>query len=395
MTDTHRFAVRPSIDDVARPGEDGSGEDSANGVLIGRPFGVPVYVTPTWFIVAGLITYWFAPSVESSVPGIGAWKYAVSLGYAVLLYGSVLIHELAHTLVALRGGLPVHRIRLYFLGGVSEIGEASKSARQEAWIAAAGPLVSVVLGLSAYVVAHALQPDTVGRLLAEGLMLSNLLVGAFNMLPGLPLDGGRVLSAAVWSVTGRRHSGVVAAAYVGRGVAVLVLFLPALLGLARGRQPDLIDLIWGALLASFIWSGATQALQAGRLQQRIPGLSARALTRRAIPVAADLPLAEALRRATEAGARNIVVVGGDGAPMALVNEAAAFATPESRRPWVPVSDVARRIQPELVVSADLAGHELVQAISRMPSSEYLVVEPTGEVFGVLATADVERAVARA
>jgi Zn-dependent protease/CBS domain-containing protein len=380
---------------VQRRGDEGSGRDSGNGIVIGRPFGVPVYVTPTWFLVAGLITYFFAPSVENDVPGIGQWKYAVSLGYAVLLYGSVLIHELAHTVVALHGGLPVRRISLYFLGGVSEIGEASKSPRQEAWIAAAGPLVSVVLGVAAYVVGQALEPDTVGRSLADALVFSNLLVGAFNLLPGLPLDGGRVLAAAVWGVTGRRHSGVVAAGWVGRVVAVLVLFLPTLTALAFGREPDLIDLVWGALLASFIWSGATQAMQAGRLQQRIPGLSARALTRRAIPVAADLPLAEALRRATEAGARNIVVVGGDGAPVALVNEAAALATPENRRPWVPVSDVARRIQPELVVSAELAGHDLVEAISRFPSSEYLVVEPTGEVFGVLATADVERAVARA
>lgn len=395
MTDTQRWVRPPSIDVVQRRGEEGSGADSGHGVVIGRPFGVPIYVTPTWFIVAGLITYWLAPSVESQIPGIGPWKYAVSLGYAVLLYGSVLIHELAHTVVALRGGLPVRRISLYFLGGVSEIGAASKNPRQEAWIAAAGPLVSVVLGVTAYAVAQALEPMTVGRLLAEALMLSNLLVGAFNMLPGLPLDGGRVLSAAVWGVTGRRHSGVVAAGWVGRGLAVLVLFLPALLGLARGRQPDLIDLIWGALLASFIWSGATQAVQSGRLQERIPRLSARALTRRAIPVAADLPLAEALRRAAEAGARNIVVVGSDGAPMALVNEAAALATPQSRRPWVPVSDVARRIQPDLVVSADLVGHDLVAAISHFPSSEYLVVEPTGEVFGVLATADVERAVASA
>jgi Zn-dependent protease len=364
-------------------------------VLIGRPFGVPVYVTPTWFLVAGLIAWFFAPGVEDTIPDIGPWKYAVSLGYAVLLYASVLIHELAHTVVALRGGLPVRRISLYFLGGVSEIEKASTSARQEAKIAAAGPLVSVLLGVLAYGVGQALEPRTVGALLADALMLSNVLVGAFNMLPGLPLDGGRVLSAAVWQITGRRHAGVVVAAWVGRGVAVLVLFLPAVVGVVRGREPDLIDLVWGGLLASFIWVGASQALQAGRLQERIPGLSVRALTRRAIPVAADLPLAEALRRAAEAGARNIVVVGGDGTPMALVNEAAALATPEARRPWVPVSDVARRIQPDLIVAADLSGQDLVEAISRQPSSEYLVVEPTGEVFGVLATADVERAVARA
>ena len=362
---------------------------------IGRPFGVPVYVTPTWFLVAGLIAIVFAPGVEQSVPGIGPWKYAVSLGYAVLLYGSVLIHELAHTVVALRGGLPVRRISLYFLGGVSEIEKPSTSPRQEAWIAGAGPLVSVLLGVLAYGVARTLEQGTVGLLLAEALMFSNILVGVFNMLPGLPLDGGRVLSAAVWKVTGRRQTGAIAAAWVGRGVAVLVLFLPATLGVVRGREPDLIDLIWGGLLASFIWLGATQALQVATLQQRIPGLSARALTRRAIPVAADLPVAEAMRRAAAAGARNLVVIGGDGTPMALVNGAAADAIPESRRPWVPVSDVARRIHPEMIVSADLAGQDLVEAISRLPSSEYLVVEASGEVFGVLAAVDVERAVATA
>jgi Zn-dependent protease/CBS domain-containing protein len=373
---------------------DGGG-DQNGWVQIGRPFGVPVYVTPTWFVVAALITWLFAPGVEDSVPGIGPWRYVVSLGFAVLLYGSVLIHELAHTVVALRGGLPVRRISLYFLGGVSEIEKASTSPRQEAWIAAAGPLVSVVLGITAFGVLQVLEPNTVGRALAWALMYSNVAVGAFNLLPGLPLDGGRVLSAAVWKATGRRDTGTIVAAWVGRGVAGLVLFLPAIVGAVRGREPNLVDLVWGALLASFIWFGATQALQAAKLQQRIPGLSVRALTRRAIPVTADLPLAEALRRAGEAGARNIVVVGTDGAPLALVNEAAALAIPETRRPWVPVSDVARRIQPGLIVSAELAGQDLVEAISRLPSSEYLVVEPSGEIFGVLATADVERAVARA
>ena len=364
-------------------------------MLLGRPFGVPVYVTPTWFLVAALITYGFAPSVENQVPGLGGWRYVVSASFAVLLYTSVLVHELAHTLVALRGGLPVRRISLYLLGGVSEIERPATTPRQEAWIAAAGPLVSVALGVVAYVVARALEQDTVGRLLAEALMVSNVLVGLFNLLPGLPLDGGRVLSAAVWKATGRRHTGTVVAAWVGRAVAAVVLVLPAAVAAARGRQPDLVDLVWGALLGSFIWLGATQALQAARLQRRIPGLSARALTSRAVPAAADLPLAEAMRRAAEASAGHIVVVGADGAPLALVSQAAALATPEQRRPWVPVGDVARRLQPELVMSAELTGEELVAAISRMPASEYLVVEPTGEIYGVLATADVERAVATA
>ena len=113
--------------------------DGAGGVLIGRPFGVPVYVTPTWFIVAALITVYFAPTVENDVPGIGQWKYAVSLTFAVLLYLSVLIHELSHTVVALRFGLPVRRISLYLLGGVSEIEKPAPTPGQEAGIAVAGP----------------------------------------------------------------------------------------------------------------------------------------------------------------------------------------------------------------------------------------------------------------
>lgn len=380
------------MDEQPAPRPDASA-DEPGGVRIGRLFGVPIYVTPTWFLIAALITWGFAPTVESEVPGVGQWQYAVSLAFALLLYLSVLVHELSHTVAALRFGIPVRRISLYLLGGVSEIEKPSPTPGREATIAAAGPLVSLALGGLGFAVAAALEQHTVGRLLADALMISNFLVGVFNLLPGLPLDGGRVLQAAVWKATGRRQTGTIAAAWMGRGIAVLVLFVPALLALASGRQPDLVDLIWGGLLASFIWVGASQSLQIAQVQQRIPGLSARRLTRRSIPVTADLPLAEALRRAQAAGARGLVVVGGDGQPIALVNEAAVVATPESRRPWVPVGDLARRLQPELVVAADLSGEDLVAALTRLPSTEYLVVEPTGEVYGVLSAADVERAVA--
>jgi Zn-dependent protease/CBS domain-containing protein len=370
-----------------------AGRGRGPGLLIGRPFGVPVYLAPTWFIVAALITWVFASEVEQQVAGIGDWKYAVSLTFAVLLYLSVLVHELSHTVVALRAGLPVRRISLYLLGGVSEIEKPSPTPGREAGIAVAGPFVSLLLAAVGYGVAEVLEPGTVGRLLAWAVMASNLIVGVFNLLPGLPLDGGRVLSAAVWRVTGHRLTGVVAAAWFGRGVALLVLALPVLLSAASGRPVDMIGVVWGALLGSFIWVGASQALTAARLQRRIPGLSVRRLTRRAIPVSADMPLAEALRRAHEAGARGLVVVDGEGHPTGLVDEDAVRATPEPRRPWVPVGDLARRLLPELVVSADLTGEDLVNAITRRPSSEYLVVERSGEIYGILAAADVERAVA--
>ena len=142
-----------------------------------------------------------------------------------------------------------------------------------------------------------------GRLLAWALMLSNLLVGAFNLLPGLPLDGGRVVSAAVWRVTGRRHTGTVVAGWTGRVVAVVLLGLPFLVAVLRGADVSLVDVVWAALLGAFIWVGASQSILQANVQQRLPAVSARSLTRRAVPVAVDVPLAEALRRAQLGGCR--------------------------------------------------------------------------------------------
>lgn len=363
--------------------------------MIGRPFGVPVDVTPTWFIVAALITYVFADTVERAVPDIGGWKYVVSLTFALLLYASVLVHELSHTVVALRAGLPVRRISLHLLGGVSEIERPAATPGREAGIAVAGPLVSLVLAAAGFAVSQLLEEGTIGLLLARALMFSNLLVGMFNLLPGLPLDGGRVLSAAVWRVTGHRHTGTIVAAWVGRGVAVVVLLLPFLLAAGDPGGLDVFDVVWGALLGAFIWVGASQSLQHASVQRRLPGVTARALTRRAIPVDVALPLSEALRRAEEVGAHGMVVVSAGGDPVGLVVEAAVRAVPSERRPWVPVGDLSRRLEAGHRLPADIEGEELISTMTREPASEYLVVEANGEIYGVLATADVERALTRA
>jgi Zn-dependent protease/CBS domain-containing protein len=362
---------------------------------MGRPFGIPVYVAPTWFIVAALITFAFAPAVERSLPDIGGVRYVVSFAFAVLLYLSVFVHELSHSVVALRLGLPVRRISLYLLGGVSEIEKEPPTPGREFLVAAVGPLLSVGLGAIGYLFTLVLPGDTVLGFLMLELMWANFLVGGFNLLPGLPLDGGRVLRAGVWRVTGRPLTGTVVAAWAGRVLAVLVLLLPMFLALLSGGEPQLISMVWCAIIGAFIWFGATQSLQNAKLRERLPALRVRGLTRRAIPVQADLPLAEALRRAVEAGARGLVMVDRQDKPTALVNEAAVMATPEQRRPWVQVGEFARTLEPGMVISAELAGEQLVRALQESPATEYLVVEPTGEVYGVLAAADVERAFAGA
>ncbi|MFI9613904.1 site-2 protease family protein [Streptomyces sp. NPDC052023] len=374
------------------------------GLLMGRLFGVPVYVAPSWFLVAALITWVFGGQLERVLPELGAARYLVSLFFAVAFYASVLVHELAHTVVALRYKLPVRRIQLQFFGGVSEIEKEAETPGREFVLAFVGPLLSLVLAGLFYLAMQPVEPGTVPGVLLAGLMISNLIVAVFNLLPGLPLDGGRMLRAVVWKITGRPMSGTVAAAWVGRALAVSVLIgLPLLTQSgALGRDAvdnvgmdTVLDALLAAILAAIIWTGAGNSLRVARLREHLPELRARNLTRRAVPVEGDTPLSEALRRANAAGARALVVVDAEGNPLSLVREAAIVGVPEHRRPWVAVSGLAQDLTDGMRVSAELAGEDLLEVLRATPATEYLVVEETGEIYGVLSAADVERAFVKA
>ncbi|MER5422048.1 site-2 protease family protein [Streptosporangium roseum] len=357
---------------------------------MGRPFGIPVYVSPTWFIVAAFITFTYQPIVTGRLPELSVpMTYLVSFVFAVLLYVSVLLHELAHCVVARMYGLPVRRITLYLLGGVSEIEREPETPGREFMVAFAGPLLSLGLAAIGFAASLVIDPGTVLGVLTFQLWFANLIVGVFNLLPGLPLDGGRMLRAGVWKATRNPGSGTIAAAWVGRVLAVVMVAVPVGLALMSGQAPGW-ELIWSVLLASFIWFGATQALRGARVRARIPQVNARALARRAIAVTGDVPLAEALRRAAEAQAGAMVVVDHEGRPTGIVNEVAVEATPENRRPWVTAGSLARGLEPSLVLAADLSGESLIDAMRETPAGEYLLVERGGEIFGVLATSDVNR-----
>ncbi|MFI0239380.1 site-2 protease family protein [Streptomyces sp. NPDC016845] len=374
------------------------------GILMGRPFGVPVYVAPSWFLVAALITWVFGGQLDRVLPELGAARYLVSLFFAVAFYASVLVHELAHTVAALRFKLPVRRIQLQFFGGVSEIEKESETPGREFVLAFVGPLLSLVLSGVFYLGLMAVEPGTVPGVLLAGLMVSNLIVAAFNLLPGLPLDGGRMLRAVVWKITGKPMSGTIAAAWVGRALAVAVLIgLPLLTQTgALGGDPEdvggmdtVTDALLAAILAAIIWTGAGNSLRMARLREHLPELRARTLTRRAVPVEPATSLAEALRRANESGARALVVVDPDGEPRSLVREAAIVGVPEHRRPWVAVSGLAQDLTDGMRVSAELAGEDLLDTLRATPATEYLVVENNGAIYGVLSAADVERAFVKA
>jgi Zn-dependent protease len=365
--------------------------DRRYGIVIARPFGVPVFISPYWFLVAGLFVLFYASSLPAAVHPTGV-RYLVAAAFVVLLYASVLVHELSHCVVARAFKLAVRRILLYPLGGFSEIEQEPPTPAREFLVSVAGPLTSLALAACGFGLNLALDPAGIPRVLIDQLILANLLVGVFNLLPGLPLDGGRILRSVVWKITGRPGTATIAAAWAGRGLAVLLVVVP--FGLV-GSKVSLANSygLWLAVIAVFMWISAGQSIRAAKVRDRLPGLQARRLARRAIPIPGNVPLAEAIRRADEAHARALVIVDHESTPIAIVNETAVLATPQQRRPWVEVGSLARSLEPGIVLSADLAGMELIEAVQRSPATEYLLVEPTGQVFGVLATSDLDHAFA--
>ncbi|MDP9443068.1 MAG: M50 family metallopeptidase [Actinomycetota bacterium] len=367
--------------------------DRVPGTLrIGAIAGVDVFVRASWLFIAVLIAIVFAPRIQREAPGLGGLAYVAGLVFAVLLYLSVLLHELSHALAAKAFQLPVRSVTLHFLGGVTEIEGEPQTPWREFVVSVVGPLTSLAVGGVALLSAQVAPPGLL-LFLVEGLALANLVVGVLNLVPGLPLDGGRVLRALVWWATRRPHLGTTVAGWSGRVVAVLTLGSPLLLEALTPIQPQLLDYLLAVVIGTFLWGGATQALLGAKVRRKLPSLQARRLARRAVAVPHDLPLAEGLRRVEAAQAGAMVVVGGDGRPSAVVNEAAVKATPPERRPWVSCGSVARTVERGLLLDADIGGEALIRRMQQTPATEYVVVESDGQVFGVLATSDVDAAFA--
>jgi Zn-dependent protease len=357
---------------------------------LGTVSGIDVTVSNSWFLIVLLIAIIMAPQIETVAPDIGAGKYVAGVAYAVLLYGSVLLHEISHALAARTFNMPVLSINLHFLGGATEIDGEAQTPWREFAIAIVGPLTSLAVGGVLLGVGLALDPGLL-RFTALSLAIANLIVGALNLVPGLPLDGGRVLQSAVWAATRDRTTGIVVAGWGGRIAAIAVLAYPTILVPALGFEPSVFTYVIAFMVAAFLWSGATHALAVAKVRGKLPALQARLLARPAIGVPADLPLAEAIRRAQEANAGSVVIVSHDGRASGIVNEAAVISTPPDRRPWLPVGDLARRLEEGLSLSADLSGEPLLRAMNRVPASEYVLVEADGSIYGVLASKDVDAA----
>jgi Zn-dependent protease len=375
--------------------QDGQPRGAAPGGLrLGSVLGVPVLLSPSWWVGAVVVTVLYVPMVEQLLPSVSTTvAIAAALTLAVLLAASVLAHELGHCVVALRLGLPVRRVRLFLLGGISELVRPPLRPRDEGLIAAAGPAVSVGLAAAAGGLWLLLEPGGVVWLLAVELAIANAAVAVFNLLPGLPLDGGRVLRAAVWSATGRRGTGTKVAA-IGGAVVVAALMMWGLYSIATNAPSAWLRFAVIVLMAWFVLGGtgaelSRTQLPTGSMAHQIDLVR---LVRPVLQLPAESPIADAL---AAAAGRGVLLVRADGVAAGLLEDAAA-ARLADRSPLAPAGRAAVPVTPDAVLLDGELGSDPARVLERVQiggGSQLLVVDADGRPAGVLRVDDVYAALA--
>lgn len=359
-------------------------------VRVARVLGVPVLLAPSWWLGALVITVSYLPVVRAVLPEVGdLTALALSLSVALLLGASVLAHELGHCAVALRLGLPVRKVRLFLLGGVSELSRPPLRPRDEGLVAAAGPAVSVLLAALAGGGALLLDPRTALWLLALELAVANAVVAAFNLLPGLPLDGGRVLRAGVWAITGRRGAGTRSAA-VGGVLVACALVLWGLHSLSSPVPGSWLRFGVAALMAWFVLAGALAELGRERRGAGATSLQLAGLVQPLLQLPAESSVADAM---AAAAGRGVLLVRLDGVAAGLLDPVAAAAL-AGHAPFAPAVRAAQPVSPDTVLFDSELRADPLGTVERMQATldgQFLVVDADGRPAGVLRRADVRHA----
>jgi Zn-dependent protease len=377
-----------------------------------RVLGIPLYVNPSMLVLTALVTILYGEFARRELALTQAAGYAVGFGFVVCLLGSVLLHELGHALTARRYGIGVRGITLELLGGYTEMDRDAPTPRVDLLVSLAGPAVSVLLGVVAGGLAWLLPDGELPGELAFQLAIGNLVVAVFNVLPGLPLDGGRALRAVVWAASKDRHRATEVAGWAGRLIAAGTAVAVVLLGI--WQVLTLFGTVFLLLVAGTLFQGAGQSIRLARMSRRFPLVDLAQLATPVLPVPSGTPLAEAERRHAEAQARRdeqteawraglevppagvvtgagttLGVTDSSGRLRALVDRVAAAKVPLDRRAWVSVDSVARDLAAITTLSAALTGEQVVRAVQAHPGAQYLVT--AGEdVLGVLHVADLAR-----
>ncbi|GEA80473.1 site-2 protease family protein [Cellulomonas uda] len=347
---------------------------TTQGWVIGHVAGAPVILAPSWLLAVAVLTALSVPAARALTGLDGSAVWVVALAFVVLLFVSVFLHEVAHGLVARARGQQPHEFVLTLWGGHTAFGGAAPTPATNALVAIVGPAVNLALGalFGVLLVLDVAPRGTVVWALLWSGAVTNGFVGLFNLLPGLPLDGGRVLEAVVWAVTGSRYTGTVAAGWVGRlvaaGVVVWALWVPV-----SGGGGDVLDVMWAVLIGAFLWAGASGAIRGARAQRNVEGVTVESVGHRAVTVGHADSLAHAGSVAAAAGVADVVVLAPDGRPAAYVDRAAAASVPPQAAGTTPVTAVSVPLPVGATVDGTLVGQELLRDLARATRLSPVVV----------------------
>ena len=365
---------------------------SGKGLRLGTIGGVPLYLTSGWALIALVLVVLFTPNVQREL-GLDVVPAAViSAGIPVLLAVSVLLHELAHGVSAQRLGFPVREYVLSLWGGHTAFDEEIGRPGASALVAVVGPATNGVLALLFWVASDAVG-SRAAALVLSAVAFTNVFVAVFNALPALPMDGGRLLEALVWKVRDDRELGTLVAARVGQGVAVLVVLTGIYLGVGRGSQ-DWTSLIWGLLIGSMLWQGATASVRLAQARRRTRDVD---LNHWAYPVAVLAPQAPVTALAGLGGTGVLVLLAGpDGRPEAWVQPAAVQTVPAEARASTPLAACASRLPPEALLYRHHGSDAVTQlALAARAGARFAVLmAPDGRATGAVDIADVGRRLPR-
>ncbi len=353
------------------------------GLRIARIAGIDISVHASWLVVFFLITYSLAVSLPRQFQH---WQPALYWGVAavisVLFFGSVLAHELSHALVARRFGLRVTSITLFIFGGAANLEDEPRRPRDEALIAAAGPVTSILIGLLLLAINSALAQQQV-RALFEWLGFINVTLGVFNLLPGFPMDGGRILRALLWRLRGDRFAATRNAALVGRFFGYLLIAGGVYLALQRGT---LFTGVWLALIGWFINTAAEAASAQMAVERSLRGVTVRDVMESDPPsVNPNETVAELVNERMLRGEhRSFLVKHDDGGLAGIVTLSDVRRVPSDQWAGARVTDIMTRFADIATVQADLPVDRAMEVLQKRAVGQLPVVEDDGRtVIGML------------
>lgn len=359
------------------------------GWRIGSLFGIPLFLDPLWFVILalGTLNYGVAYLQWGTVL---AWS--AGLVMALLLFGSVLLHELGHSLVARSQGIKVNSITLFLFGGIASIEEESKTPGQAFQVAIAGPAVSIALFVLLTLLGQALPASSPASVMAADLAKINVVLAVFNLIPGLPLDGGQVLKAAVWKVTGNRFQAVHWAARAGQILGWLAIATGIAVDFFTG---ELVSGLWIALLGWFGIRNASAYNRVTTLQEALLQLvAADAMTSEFRVVDADQTLRQfADLYLLETVAPQVYFAASDGRYRGIVSIDDLRLVERSK--W---DQTLHTILHPLTTIPTVADSTcLVEVINQLETQQLpriTVLSPAGAVAGVIDRGDIVRALAQ-